>query len=431
MTERKGELAGDGRMPALPERTLRAHPALGHAGRGSGGARSRYGAPRSSAKRGELPSPPARLLTRRGAWRSLCWAAALAWAAVSPPASAGAGGFQLAVPPFRFQFPRDHAAHPEYQTEWWYYTGHLGSGRRRFGYELTFFQVGIDPSRRRSRSAWALHALDFAHFTLTDENGRHFQFSEQVSRPALGMAGSETRRYHVWVHDWSAILAADGRTHRLTAALPEGSIQLDLRSLKPPVIHGSGGVSQKSPGRGHASHYYSLTRMETRGTLTFHGERLPVSGLSWMDHEFGSNQLEPDEVGWDWFSIQLEDRRELMLYALRLKDGGVEPLSSGTLVLPDGTWKHLPLTSYRIQRLGTWTSPHTHAVYPARWRVSVPGEHLDLTVTPTVPDQEIRVPGTGSTYWEGSVAVTGMGGSAVRGSGYVELTGYAGPAPGI
>jgi predicted secreted hydrolase len=256
--------------------------------------------------------------------------------------------YKPAVPPYRFRFPRDHAAHPEYGTEWWYYTGHLNSGSRRFGYELTFFQVGIDPARRASRSAWAIHTLYFAHFTLTDENGRRFHFSENVSRPALRMAGSETGKYHVWIHDWCAALAPDGKTHRLRAAMPEGSIQLDLTPLKPPVIHGSDGVSQKSAGRGRASHYYSLTRLETRGTLTLDGQRLPVTGLSWMDHEFGSNQLGKDQAGWDWFSLQLDDQRELMLYVLRRKDGRVEPLSSGTLVQADGTWKHLPLSSYRI-----------------------------------------------------------------------------------
>ena len=345
---------------------------------------------------------------------------------------AEAPAYQPAVPPYTFQFPRDHAAHPAYQTEWWYYTGHLNSGSRHFGYELTFFQVGIDPARKRSKSAWALHTLYFAHFTLTDESGQRFQFSENITRPALGMAGAATDRYRVWVHDWSAALASDSKTHQLRAAMPEGSISLDMVPRKPPVVHGLDGVSQKSAGRGHASHYYSLTRLETRGTLTLNGERLPVTGLSWMDHEFGSNQLGADQAGWDWFSLQLDDHRELMLYVLRRKDGRSEPLSSGTLVEADGTWKHLPLSAYRIEKRSTWKSPNSGAVYPSGWTVEVPGEGLRLQLEPTVKDQELVTRGTGVTYWEGSVRVTGTSaGKPVRGVGYVELTGYRGSAPGI
>lgn len=342
-------------------------------------------------------------------------------------------GYRLAVPPYAFRFPRDHASHPEYQTEWWYYTGHLYSGQRKFGYELTFFQVGLDPRRKTSRSAWALHTLYFAHLTLTDENGNRFRFRESVSRPALGMAGARTDRYRVWIHDWSAGLSPDGQTHHLEAAADDFKIRLDLSSRKPPVLHGKGGVSQKATGLGRASHYYSLTRLETRGTLTLGREQLPVTGLSWMDHEFGSNQLTPEQAGWDWFSIQLDNNRELMLYVMRLKNGGVEPLSSGTLVREDGTWKHLPLSAYEVRSLRTWKSPKTGGVYPAAWTVRVPGEGIDLRLTPAIPDQELATEGSaGVTYWEGSVRVEGMDrGKPVRGVAYVELTGYVGTAPGI
>ena len=340
--------------------------------------------------------------------------------------------YRAALPPYTFRFPRDHAAHPEYQTEWWYYTGHLYSGARKWGYELTFFQIGIDPERKRSRSEWALHTLYFAHFTITDENGRSFRFMEQVSRPALGMAGAETGRYRVWIHDWSAGLLPDGRTHRIHADAPGFGLTLDLLSLKPPVVHGFNGVSQKSEGAGRASHYYSLTRLKTNGTLRVGGEKIPVTGVSWMDHEFGSNQLTAEQAGWDWFSIQLDGNRELMLYQLRLKDGGVEPLSSGTLVRADGTWKHLPLSAFEIRPTGTWRSPKSGGIYPAGWTIRVPGEALELRVLPTVPDQELWTEGTGVRYWEGSVRVEGRsGGKPVGGVGYVELTGYAGPAPGI
>ena len=341
-------------------------------------------------------------------------------------------GYRQALPPYRFQFPRDHTAHPEYQTEWWYYTGHLQAGGRRYGYQLTFFQVGVDPLRRASRSAWALHTLYFAHLTLTDEQGGTFRFHEAVSRPALGLAGSSTNRYHVWLHDWSAALRPDGKTHHLAAAVPEFALNLDLASAKPPVIHGKDGVSQKSAGAGRASHYYSLTRMETRGTLTLNGKALPVTGLSWMDHEFGTSQLSPEQAGWDWFSLQLDDGSELMLYLLRRKDGGTEPYSSGTLVQPDGTWRRLPLNAFRVDPRATWHSPESGANYPASWRITVPSAALEVTVAPTLPNQELRTRQIGVTYWEGSVRVTGSrAGRKLGGAGYVELTGYTGPVPGI
>ena len=341
--------------------------------------------------------------------------------------------YRQAVPPYRFQFPRDHAAHPEFRTEWWYYTGHLESGARKFGYELTFFQVGVNPWRKNSRSKWALHTVYFAHFTVTDENNRRFEFTEKINRPALGMAGSDKQRYHVWIDDWSAALLADNRTHQLKASAPQFAIDLSLVSRKPPVVHGHDGVSQKSEGRGRASHYYSLTRLESRGTLTLDGKAYPVTGLSWMDHEFGSNQLSEKQSGWDWFSLQLDDGRELMLYQLRLKDGGIEPRSSGTLVQADGTWKHLPLSAFQIRSGTSWKSPKTGATYPADWTVRLPGDGLEFQITPTIPDQELVTDQSGGVrYWEGSVRVTGTSrGKPVTGVGYVELTGYGKAVPRI
>jgi predicted secreted hydrolase len=246
------------------------------------------------------------------------------------------------------------------------------------------------------------------------------------------MAGSDPKRYHVWIHDWSAALGADGRTQALKAATPDMAIDLALTPSKPPAINGENGVSQKAAGVGRASHYYSLTRLETTGTLRWKGEALKVAGLSWMDHEFGSNQLTPQQTGWDWYSIQLDNRRELMLYVLRLKDGGVEPMSSGTIVNPDGTTRHLKLADFQIRPTATWKSPHSGALYPAAWQIRVPSEQLDLRITPTVPDQELAPEATGVRYWEGSCKVTAYDhGTAIGGEAYVELTGYSGSAPGI
>jgi predicted secreted hydrolase len=228
-------------------------------------------------------------------------------------------------------------------------------------------------------------------------------------------------------------LAGDSRTHLLRAANEAFAIELALAPEKPPVLHGERGVSQKASGFGRASHYYSLTRLEGSGAVTLEGRAHSVRGLAWMDHEFGSNQLAEGQSGWDWFSIQLDDGRDLMLYRIRLADGGADPHSSGTLIERDGRTTQLPLAAFSIEARGTWESPKTGATYPAGWTLRVPSASLVLDVTPNVADQELVTGGTvGVHYWEGSVRASGRAGErAVAGRGYVELTGYAGRVPGF
>ncbi|MFB0506544.1 MAG: lipocalin-like domain-containing protein, partial [Thermodesulfobacteriota bacterium] len=302
-------------------------------------------------------------------------------------AFARAQEFERALPGRTFSFPRDHYSHPEFRTEWWYYTGHVRSrDGRSFGYQLTFFRTGF---RRGTpgQSKWALQSLFFAHFALTHEDEKAFAFREKISRGALGQAGAATDRLHVWVEDWT--LKGDGSDHLLEAHDTSMAIRFRLTPLKPPVINGINGVSQKAEGMGNASHYYSITRMKTRGELTIKGKTLTVEGISWMDHEFGSSQLQTYQVGWDWFSIQMENNTELMLYITRHGDGRPDPYSSGTLVYPDGTSRHIRLEEFNIRILDAWKSRKTGARYPARWKIRIPSLEIDLTVTPTVADQEL------------------------------------------
>ena len=333
--------------------------------------------------------------------------------------------FERAMPGRTFSFPRDHYSHPQFRTEWWYYTGHVRSpDGRSFGYQLTFFRTGLR-RERSSQSKWALKSLYFAHFALTDENEGAFTFREKINRGALGQAGAAMDRFQVWIEDWT--LKGDGRDHLLEARDPSMAIRFRLTPLKPPVVNGINGVSQKAEGEGYASHYYSITRMETRGELTIKGEVLTVEGMSWMDHEFGSSQLQSYQVGWDWFSIQMDNNTELMLYVIRHGDGSKDPYSSGTHIYPDGTSRHIRLEEFEIRVLKTWKSRKTSSRYPARWNIRVPSLEVDLTVTPTVADQELTTQeSTRVTYWEGSVKVEGKyKGKPISGVGYVELTGYA------
>jgi predicted secreted hydrolase len=345
-------------------------------------------------------------------------------------AFAHAQEFKQALPGKTFSFPQDHYSHPQFRTEWWYYTGHVRSqDGRSFGYQLTFFRTGLR-DEAPGQSKWALKSLYFAHFALTDENKKTFLFREKISRGALGQAGAATDRLHVWVEDWT--LKGDGADHLLEARDPSMTIRFRLTPLKPPVVNGINGVSQKAEGKGYASHYYSMTRMKTRGELTTKGKVLTVEGISWMDHEFGSSQLQTYQVGWDWFSIQLDNDTELMLYIIRHEDGTPDPCSSGTLTYPNGTSRHIRLEEFDIRVLGTWKSRKTEARYPARWRIRIPQWNIDLTVTPTVSDQElITRESTRITYWEGSVKVEGKyKEKPISGVGYVELTGYAEPLGG-
>ena len=359
---------------------------------------------------------------RRGA--AILLAAAFALAA-SAPAS-----FRDASTPWRFTFPRDHASHPGFQTEWWYYTGHLASGARRFGYELTFFRVGV--SRAPRESAWALRDLLFAHAALTDESGRRFLFADTLVRPVLGRAGADSTRYHVWIDDWSAGLDASGAHHELHADGGAFAFDLVLDPGKPPVIHGEQGISRKNADPARSSHYASLTRMPTRGRIREGGTWREVTGTSWMDHEFMTTPGVAVDRGWDWLALQMDDGRELMFYRLRLAGGSTDPYSSGTWVEPDGRSRHLTLDQVRFSITGSWTSPASGARYPAGWTLAVPGERFEVEITPTVSDQELRTHGpAGVTYWEGSVLVHGTrAGRTVTGRGYVELTGYATGIPG-
>ncbi|MGQ0556117.1 MAG: lipocalin-like domain-containing protein [Nitrospiraceae bacterium] len=338
--------------------------------------------------------------------------------------------FQPATAGYQYTFPRDHGSHSTYRTEWWYYTGHLQSKNgRSFGFELTFFRRGVPPDEIKTLpSKWSISHLYLAHFAVTDITGKRFHFSEKFSREGLGKAGADESRLRVWIDDWRAEAAMDSTgSHTLAAHDETHSLALALQPAKPLVTHGAAGISRKGKDVGQASHYYSFTRLAATGSLTIDGEQFEVTGLTWMDHEFGSAELGTDQVGWDWFSIQLEDDTELMLYRMRRKDGSSDLASSGTAVSPDGRTRHLEVTDFQIESIATWTSPESKATYPSRWKLTFPSLNLVLDVTPLLADQELRTSrSTKVSYWEGAVAVTGTKqGKPVKGQGYVELTGYA------
>jgi predicted secreted hydrolase len=330
--------------------------------------------------------------------------------------------WRSAMPGWQYEFPRDHHAHPDFKTEWWYFTGNLfDKSGRRFGYELTFFREGIIPPAERigQTSRFIVNDLKIAHFTITDANGRRFRFNEKASRGAFDDAGFDRGDVVAWINDWSLKMGANAEAN-LSARSAGAALSLTLTPSKLPVVHGENGMSAKAIEGGHASHYYSITRLTSRGTVRLDGKDFDVNGSSWFDHEWASNQLAPHQLGWNWVCLQFADNTELMLYQMRRDDGTADPASSGTFVAADGTATHLRAKDFAMTSSGTWKSEKTGAIYPVRWRVQVPSRVMDIVVGPVLNDQELAL--APLIYWEGAVDVSG----SAKGVGYLELTGYAG-----
>lgn len=350
--------------------------------------------------------------------------------------SQGAEGYQQAKGPSVLQFPEDHGPHPEYQTEWWYYTGNVDAkSGRHFGYQLTFFRRALIPNQAMAdrTSNWASNQIYMAHFALTDVQSGQFHNFERFSRGALNLSGAQSLPYGVWLNDWQ-VNQTDSGVYRLQAKQEDISIDLLLTDLKGPILHGINGYSQKGPEAGNASYYISQTRLQTSGKIRIEDQEFQVSGSSWMDHEYSTSALSADQVGWDWISVQLQEDTsgsepvELMVFQIRKADGTVDPFSSGTLVLPNGSTAELGAEDFEITILDTWRSPRTGGEYPSGWSISVASENLSLVIEPHLADQELDL---SFDYWEGAVKITGTWhGRTVTGHGYVELTGYAGSMAG-
>lgn len=338
-------------------------------------------------------------------------------------AGACAQSYDIALPGYSYRFPRDNFNHPDYQTEWWYYTGNLKSpDGHRFGFELTFFRQAV--ARDADASTWHIHDLYLAHLALSDVSGHRFYSTERINRAGPGIAGIDEKAGLIWNGNWRAVLGVN--TQALRGIGDNFAFGLTLVPQKLPVIHGTNGISQKAEGEGHASHYISLTRLLTHGSIELNGKSYAVEGASWMDHEFFTESMGANESGWDWLSLQLEDNTELMLYRLRHKDGTVDPYSSGTYIDAQGKTLHLAAQDFTMTPAGTtWTSPNSGGTYPIAWQVSIPRLALRLEISTQLNSQEL-ISRVGPSYWEGAIDINGQRGLApVHGAGYLEMTGYA------
>ena len=346
-----------------------------------------------------------------------------------------AASWRAVRPGKAWSFPQDHWAHPEFHVEWWYFTGILedvSSPGQRFGYQFTFFRVGLLPEEPDLDSRWTTRQLLMGHAAVGDFTaGRHY-FSDLLYReiPLLSGFGTYPDPRIAWslppagtTGSWDLTWNGEAFDLRMRDDERGMASSLSTQPQKPLVFQGPGGISRKGAEEEASSYYYSFTRLATQGDLTIGGQARRVRGVSWMDHEFSTSQLQKNQVGWDWFALRLSDGRDLMLYVLRGSSEGAD-FRRGTLVSAAGEARFLASEEWSIRSTGTWDSPHTDSVYPSGWVLEIPSEGLLLEIVPILQDQEnVCRRSVSLHYWEGAVRLLSKG-RAPAGEGYVELTGY-------
>ncbi len=328
-------------------------------------------------------------------------------------------------PGLALAYPRDHGNHPDHRTEWWYLTGHLATADgESFGFQFTIFRQGMDASAaREGESHLRARHVFVGHLALADPARGHLLVAERMRREGP-LASASCEDLALALEDWSLARTSSDRLLLAAADAPAGiRLAVSLEPEKPLVLHGERGYSRKGAEPGNASAYASWPRLSANGTLELAGRALAVTGEAWFDHEYGTSQLGDGVVGWDWFSVQLEDGRDLMLYRFRDERGSAAPFSAGTLIDADGRPRTLSPTEFTIDSTSTWKSERSGTTYPSSWRLAVPSLAIDLRATPILPDSELDTTATtGVVYWEGPIRIDG----SHAGRGYAELTGYAG-----
>lgn len=337
------------------------------------------------------------------------------------------GNFDKAIEKRKFIFPEDHGPHPGFRTEWWYFTGNLTSeDNKQFGYQFTIFRTALSKDSNEGKSEWSSNQIYMAHFAVTDISGNEFYYDERFSRNGNGLAGAQTDPFKVWLEDWQINQISDNAVFELPklnikARSDKAEIDFDVESVKPLVLQGDSGLSQKGKGEGNASYYYSYTKLKTEGKIKIGGKEFTVNGYSWMDREWSTSALSDDQKGWDWFALQLDDSTEIMYYQMRKNDGSPDIFSKGTIIDDNGSVRTVNKEDVTLEVTEYWDSPEGEK-YPSGWMLKIPSENIELRLTPAVKEQLMNV---SVRYWEGAVKIEGMkNGSEIKGRGYVELTGY-------
>ncbi len=341
---------------------------------------------------------------------------------------------------YSWSFPQDHWAHQNFRTEWWYVTGFLESEtdtQRTFAYQFTFFRIGVTPNAVQTSSRWGARAVIMGHAAITDLRDGTHTFAEILYRgaPLLSGVGSYPESTIAWAKaapgssgEWR--LEADGNAFNATMRDENVGLGMSLRMRpqKPLVFQGPNGFSKKNSEGTAASMYYTFPRLTVDGFIVVGNTTERVRGTGWMDREFSSGSLSATQIGWDWFGLQLEDGRDIMIYILR-DSSGTQDYGHATVIDTAGNPTYLSESEWSLQPSGSWTSESTGITYPMGWRLHIQSANLDVDVLPMSVQQEnvsTNVPQL--NYWEGAVSVTDRSG-APMGRGFAELTGYGGARP--
>ncbi|MBE2280647.1 MAG: carotenoid 1,2-hydratase [Ignavibacteriaceae bacterium] len=339
--------------------------------------------------------------------------------------SDNSAGYKEASEQIKFVFPKDHAAHPEFKTEWWYFTGNIINEKgENFGYQLTIFRNATSPVKPEISSNFLTNQIYSGHFAISDIKQEKFYHSEIIEREFYPFAYSDTAGFLVTAGGWKIEFNSDtnGELPEILISASDSikSINFTLVPDKKPVFHGDNGLSPKSYKPGNASYYYSFTRLKTLGTMTINGDTHQISGNSWMDREWSSGALDKDQKGWDWFSIQLVDSTEIMFFRLRDFSGNTN-FAKGTFIFKDGATRLLKNEDVTLHATSNWKNSDG-IFYPSSWTLRVPSIDLELNINTSIPNQELK---TFVNYYEGAIIITGIkSGVSISGKGYVELTGY-------
>jgi predicted secreted hydrolase len=335
--------------------------------------------------------------------------------------------FSKAIDKREFVFPEDHGPHPDFRTEWWYFTGNLtDKENRKFGYQFTIFRTALTKKKEIRNSDWGSNQIYMAHFAITDIEKNEFYFEERFSREANKLAGAQINPLKVWLEDWQVMQIDDNvkfdlPTISISAKTGQAEIDFILNASKPKVLQGEEGLSQKGKQPGNASYYYSYTRLKTEGTILLSGKEFEVSGYSWMDREWSTSALSDDQAGWDWFALQFNDNSEIMYYEMRKKNGTPDVYSNGIIVNKNGSSRLINKDQVYLEVTDYWESP-SGVIFPSGWKLDIPDENIKLEIIPAIKNQLMDV---SINYWEGAVLIEGIKNKEqFSGRGYVELTGY-------
>ena len=352
----------------------------------------------------------------------------LALAAFAPWRAQAQGG----VAPRALVFPRDHGAHPDTRTEWWYATGWLRDANAlgeapAFGFQLTFFRSRTGLAAN-SRSRFAARQLLFVHAALSDLVGQRLLHAERIARwngdeGSIRAAASATDT-RIRIGNWHFERAQDGYRATLGDEGAGFAYRLALATTQPVLLQGDAGFSRKGPDAAHASHYYSQPQLAASGELRHAGQARAVSGRAWLDHEWSETLMPEDAVGWDWIGINLDDGSALTAFRLRRADGSAI-WAGGSQRARDGAPLSFAADAVRFEPLAHWTSAATRARYPVRWRVDTPAGRFELRALFEAQELDNRA-SSGTVYWEGLAELLDAGGKRL-GLGYLEMTGYAAP----